>query len=777
MHAAAVSREMMSFALRSRLALAFVLVCGISCGGAGGDAGGITGPPTVTPTAAQVTLAPSSIALTVGASRTLTAEVRNTLGAVLVGQSIVWTASDTAVLSVNGGTVTARKAGTASVIASVGSVQGSAPVTVTPVPVASVSIVIASANLLVGQTSQLTASTKDSAGGPLTGRTVTWSSSDTTRAVINALGLLTTRQAGTTTIIATSEGKSAVAIVTITPVPVSAVTITTPTASPLTGQTVQLTATTKDSAGATLAARAVTWSSGDTLRATVSATGLVRALQPGTVTITATSEGRTGTTTLTVANVPVRSVSVTPAPATVAVAQSLAFTAQPKDSTGVPLSGRPVAWASSDASIATVSATGVVTGVAAGSVTITATSEGVAGSSTTQVTAAAPPPRLVVSVSSLPAAYSTANVRIYNSDLSVNTTSTLTPGTPVQFNSLPDGQYTVAASGLQSVINGINYVYLPPAGQESQQVTIGGSTPVVVQFAYVQRTGAIAITASGLPAGTKTACTILFPAPGVLGIVGGGVPTMSGLTETVQAYGTGAATLTCSPVTVGGTVYEASPAQQPVVVPASLTPATATIVYGATNPANGVRLQVSVSGLPAGATTTQVHLYNADLSVNIIPTISASAPLQLTSLPAGQYTLEAGRVTSLINGIDYVWLPGAAQERQQITVGASSTTAVSLLYMQRTGAISISATGLPLGTKTACTLSFPAPGVLGITSASAITTSGLTETVQAFGTGAGTLACTPVTVNGVQYHATAATQPVVVPASTTPATATVTYTQ
>jgi alpha-amylase len=132
MHAAAVSREMMSFALRSRLALAFVLVCGISCGGAGGDAGGITGPPTVTPTAAQVTLAPSSIALTVGASRTLTAEVRNTLGAVLVGQSIVWTASDTAVLSVNGGTVTARKAGTASVIASVGSVQGSAPVTVTP---------------------------------------------------------------------------------------------------------------------------------------------------------------------------------------------------------------------------------------------------------------------------------------------------------------------------------------------------------------------------------------------------------------------------------------------------------------------------------------------------------------------------------------------------------------------------------------------------------------------------------------------------------------------
>jgi hypothetical protein len=97
--------------------------------------------------------------------------------------------------------------------------------------------------------------------------------------------------------------------------------------------------------------------------------------------------------------------------------------------------------------------------------------------------------------------------------------------------------------------------------------------------------------------------------------------------------------------------------------------------------------------------------------------------------------------------------------------------------MQRTGAISISATGLPLGTKTACTLSFPAPGVLGVTSASASTESDLTKTVQAYGTGTGTLACTPVTVNNVEYHPTVATQVVSVPATPTPATATVTYTR
>ena len=83
----------------------------------------------------------------------------------------------------------------------------------------------------------------------------------------------------------------------------------------------------------------------------------------------------------------VASVEVTPPTATVAAGQTVQLVATPKDSSGNPLAGRAVTWASSSTSIATVNASGLVTGVAAGSATITATSEGKSGSAAITVTA------------------------------------------------------------------------------------------------------------------------------------------------------------------------------------------------------------------------------------------------------------------------------------------------------------------------------------------------------------------------------------------------------
>jgi uncharacterized protein YjdB len=84
--------------------------------------------------------------------------------------------------------------------------------------------------------------------------------------------------------------------------------------------------------------------------------------------------------------VPVASVRVTPSPDTVAVGAASTLTATPLDAANNPLTGRTVTWASIDTTIATVSQTGVVTGVAAGTTTITATSEGKVGSATVVVT-------------------------------------------------------------------------------------------------------------------------------------------------------------------------------------------------------------------------------------------------------------------------------------------------------------------------------------------------------------------------------------------------------
>ena len=72
---------------------------------------------------------------------------------------------------------------------------------------------------------------------------------------------------------------------------------------------------------------------------------------------------------------PVASVTVSPAPATVAPGGSLQLTAVAKSASGTTLPGRAFTWSTSDPAVATVSASGLVTGVALGSATITATSE------------------------------------------------------------------------------------------------------------------------------------------------------------------------------------------------------------------------------------------------------------------------------------------------------------------------------------------------------------------------------------------------------------------
>jgi len=268
-------------------------------------------------------------------------------------------------------------------------ITGSAP----PVPVATVDVTPATANVSVGGTVQLVATPKDANGTPLSGRTVSWTSSNTGVASVTGSGLVTGVGAGSATITATSEGKSGTSAITVTFVPVSSVTVTPASASVNEGKTVQLTATPKDANGNPLTGRTVTWVSSNTTVATVSSSGLVTGKVAGTATITATSEGQSGTSAITVVHVPVASVSVAPASATVSVGSTVQLTATPKDASGSPLSGRTVSWSSSNTSVATVSSSGLVTGVTVGSATITATSEGQSGTSAVTVTTPGTGPR------------------------------------------------------------------------------------------------------------------------------------------------------------------------------------------------------------------------------------------------------------------------------------------------------------------------------------------------------------------------------------------------
>ena len=174
--------------------------------------------------------------------------------------------------------------------------------------------------------------------------------------------------------------------------PVGSVVVTPNAASVAVGGTAQLAAATLDAGGEPLTGRVVTWSTDNAQVATVSGAGLVTAAATGAATITATSEGKSGTSrvTVTAAPVPVASVAVTPASPTVAEGSTVQLTATPRDGAGQPLSGRVVTWQTDAAQVATVSSTGLVTGFAAGTAVVTATSEGKQAAASVTVSALSP---------------------------------------------------------------------------------------------------------------------------------------------------------------------------------------------------------------------------------------------------------------------------------------------------------------------------------------------------------------------------------------------------
>ncbi|HVT39441.1 MAG TPA: Ig-like domain-containing protein [Gemmatimonadaceae bacterium] len=178
--------------------------------------------------------------------------------------------------------------------------------------------------------------------------------------------------------------------VTATAPPVSNVVVTIATPS-ITLGTVgdQATAVLKDANGNVLQGRTVTWQSSNTTVATISATGVITTVGVGTSTITATSEGQSGGALLTVTSAPVATVTVTLAASSIPLGTvGDQATAVLKDAGGNVLQGRTVTWQSSNTAVATVSPAGVITTVAAGTSTITATSEGISGAANVTVTPA-----------------------------------------------------------------------------------------------------------------------------------------------------------------------------------------------------------------------------------------------------------------------------------------------------------------------------------------------------------------------------------------------------
>lgn len=174
---------------------------------------------------------------------------------------------------------------------------GDTPTTTPPTlePVSTVTVSLSATTLAAGQAGAAAAELRSAAGAVLTGRTVSWTSSDNAIATVSASGTIAAVAPGSATITATSEGRSGSAQLTVTPAPVASITISVDSARVPVRQTLQLTATVRDAAGGVLTGRPVTWSVSNTASGSISATGLFRMLDLGNVQVTASSEGRSAT--------------------------------------------------------------------------------------------------------------------------------------------------------------------------------------------------------------------------------------------------------------------------------------------------------------------------------------------------------------------------------------------------------------------------------------------------------------------------------------------------
>lgn len=159
--------------------------------------------------------------------------------------------------------------------------------------------------------------------------------------------------------------------VVVNPPTVRGVAVTPVTATIRVGETQSLSATVDAINGA---GTGVTWSSETPTVATVNGSGLVTAIGIGTATIRATATADTRvSTTATITVQAARNITVTPATVSLGTGQTQALQATVQIDAGLPTT---VTWRTSAATIATVSAAGVVSGVARGSATITAVSVG-----------------------------------------------------------------------------------------------------------------------------------------------------------------------------------------------------------------------------------------------------------------------------------------------------------------------------------------------------------------------------------------------------------------
>jgi len=263
---------------------------------------------------ASIVVTPATLILPVGQSTVATAQVKDSHGNTIQGLALQWTTSSAAVATVSSaGTVTARGTGMATISAVLDSLRGTASVQVVGAQYAEVATVVATPETVdfraAGDTTSVSAWAENSVGERLTGITFEFRSSDPSVAEVNAMGRLTAKALGTALISVSalccgvSDGVEvqvggSTDTLTITVINQNSVVVS--TLNMVVGDSALLDATAANALGLSLGNVDPTWSSSSSSVATVSSTGVVRALAAGSTNIVASYGGVTATVPTTV---------------------------------------------------------------------------------------------------------------------------------------------------------------------------------------------------------------------------------------------------------------------------------------------------------------------------------------------------------------------------------------------------------------------------------------------------------------------------------------------
>lgn len=350
---------------------------------ASGVGGTVSGTATITVTAAtlnSIAVTPATASIPKGATQQFTATGTYSDGSTqVITNTVTWTSANLPSFTISAtGLATGLTTGSGLVTAAQGSISGTAVLSVTQKALVSISTTPVNPTVAKGVTQQFTASGSYSDGSTQNiSSGVTWTSSNTAVATVNATGSALTLMVGTTTITATQGTVSNGTTLTVTAAVLSSVSVTPTNPSVTVGGTQQFTATGIYSDGSTVNMTATaTWTSSATKTATIVAGGLATSKAVGSTTITATSSSIKGTTTLTVAAAGTVTVTLSPRNASVTTSQTQQFTATVTGSSNTAVNWSVDGAAGGNAAAGTISASGLYTPPAVtGAHVVTATSQ------------------------------------------------------------------------------------------------------------------------------------------------------------------------------------------------------------------------------------------------------------------------------------------------------------------------------------------------------------------------------------------------------------------